>query len=494
MEKSAVNAPMRLRASLARKEIGYKHWLLAVGMFVSLTVILAINLLPADYMIKPVDIKELTGIILLVLGIITMSGLYLFDYRPYAFSKPSLLLLLGFMFVVFTLIAKAFSILAMTNAAYWGYLIPVAFIAMLVTVLFDPHLAIMLVISASIMVGYATHYNFSYTITALMGGMIAVYSTTGISQRSELAKAGVVTGVGIAFFAITAGLLRDTTSAAVINGLIGMANGVFSAVLALGTLPFLEREFGILTPMRLLELSNPSQPLLRRLMTEAPGTYSHSIGVGNLAEAAAEAAGADSLLVRVGAYYHDIGKLKRPSFFVENQAEEESRHEKINPQLSCLVITSHVREGVDMAKEEHLPQPIVDLIDQHHGKSVVTFFYHEARKRRVKEDICDDAFRYPGEKPKSREAAILMLADGVEAAAKTVKDPNAIKFETLIKKIIQERIDDNQLDESEMTLADLSKVAKTFTQILSGVYHKRIAYPDLKEEDLPAKHRGAANE
>jgi len=199
------------------------------------------------------------------------------------------------------------------------------------------------------------------------------------------------------------------------------------------------------------------------------------------------------LLVRVGAYYHDIGKLKRPSFFVENQAEEESRHEKINPQLSCLVITSHVREGVDMARGESLPQPIIDLIDQHHGKSIVTFFFHEAKKRKLKEDVCDDAFRYPGDKPHSREAAILMLADAVEAAAKTIKDPSAVKFETLIKKIIQERIDDHQLDESDMTLADLSKVAKTFTQILSGVYHKRVAYPDLKDEDMPAKHKGAVH-
>jgi cyclic-di-AMP phosphodiesterase PgpH len=490
MEKSAISSPRRLRASLANREIGPKYWLLGAGMFFALTAILSVNLLPPDYAVKSVDLKELAGIALLVLGIITISGLYLYDYRPYAFSRPSLLLLLGLTFVGFTLIAKMFSILATTSASFWGYLIPVAFVGMLISVLFDPHLAIMLVISSSIMVGYATHYNFSYTITALLGGMIAVYSTTGISERAELAKAGVITGFGIGFFAVTAGLLQDTTSAAFINGAIGLANGVFSAVLALGTLPFLERQFGIITPMRLLELSNPSQPLLRRLMTEAPGTYSHSIGVGNLAEAAAEATGANPLLVRVGAYYHDIGKLKRPSFFVENQIEDESRHEKMNPQLSCLVITSHVKDGVDMAKEESLPPPIIELIDQHHGKGVVTFFYHEAKKQKLKEDVCDDTFRYTGDKPRSREAAILMLADAVEAAAKAIKDPSVNKFETLTKRIIQERMDDHQLDESDMTLADLSKVAKTFTQILSGVYHKRVAYPDLEEEDLPNRHKG----
>lgn len=493
MEKPALLSPSRIRQSVANKEIGGRQWLLGAGMIAALVAILSINLLPPEYIFKPVDLKELAGIMLLVFGIVTVSGLYLHDFRPYTFSRLPLLLLLSTTFVVFTLIAKAFSILAITNASYWGYLIPTAFVAMLVSLLFDPHLAIMMVISSSIMVGYATQYSFSYTITALMGGMIAVYATTGIAERTELSKAGFVTGLGIAYFAGTAGLLHDTTAALFINAAVGVINGVFSAVLALGTLPFLERQFGILTPMRLLELSNPNKPLLRRLMTEAPGTYSHSIGVGNLAEAAAEAVGADPLLVRVGAYYHDIGKLKRPSFFVENQIEDESRHENMNPQLSCLVITSHVKEGADMAREERLPQPIIELIDQHHGKGLVRFFYQEARKRGVKEEICDDSFRYTGDKPRSREAAILMLADAVEAAAKTIKEPSAVKFETLTKKIIQERMDDHQLDDSDMTLADLGKVTKTFTQILSGVYHKRVAYPDLRTEDLPVRGKGANN-
>jgi hypothetical protein len=491
VEKPAVSTPSRFGLSVANKQIGAKQWMLGAGMLVVLVATLSINLLPPDYALRPVDLKQLTGIFLLVLGILTVSGLYLYDYRPYAFSRPSLLLLLGMTFVVFTLIAKVFSILAITNASYWGYLIPAAFVAMLVSLLFDPHLAIMMVISSSIMVGYATQYSFSYTITALMGGMLAVYATTGISERNELTKAGFITGFGIAYFAGTAGLLHDTTAALFINGVVGVINGVFSAVLALGTLPFLERQFGIVTPMRLLELSNPNRPLLRRLMTEAPGTYSHSIGVGNLAEAAAEAIGADSLLVRVGAYYHDIGKLKRPSFFVENQMEDESKHENMNPQLSCLVITSHVKEGVDLAKEEHLPQPIIELIDQHHGKGLVRYFYQEARKRGIKEEICDESFRYSGDKPRSREAAILMMADAVEAAAKTIQEPTAAKFESLTKKIVQERMDDHQLDDSDMTLADLGKVTKTFSQILSGVYHKRVAYPDLRKEDLPVRGRAS---
>lgn len=478
------------RRRAIKKHIGIKQWLLGACMVLVLTVILSVNLLPPDYLARPFDMQRALGMFLLALGIVTVSGLYLYDYRPYAFSKPSLLFLLGATFIGFTTIAKALSVLALSNAAYWGYLIPVAYIAMLMTLLFDPHLAIMIVISASIMIGAVTEFNFSYMITALLGGMIAVYTATDMTERTELTKAGLITGLGIAFFTVTAGFIRGSTATLFANGVVGFMNGLLSAVLALGTLPLLERRFGILTPMRLLELSNPNQPLLRRLMTEAPGTYSHSINVGNLAEAAADAAGADPLLVRVGAYYHDIGKLKRPTFFVENQSTGDSKHEKINPQLSCLVITSHVKEGLDLGREANLPQPILDLIDQHHGKGLVTFFYHQAKQQGLKEDVCDDSYRYSGEKPQSREAAILMLADAMEAAAKTVKAPSLTRFETLSKKIIQERMDDGQLDESDLTLAELNKVAKSFTHTLAGVYHKRVAYPEMKNEDMKQRRKG----
>ena len=479
----------RIKKSLAKRKAGPRQLLIGVGMFVVVTTLLAVNLIPTEHVREPFSLVRLAGVALLVFGILVFSGIFLYDYRPYAFSQPQLLLLLGSLFVAITALAKVMSVLAIAGNSYWGFLIPVAFVAMLVTLLFDPYLAIMLVISSSIVVGYVMYGDFYYTMTALLGGMVAVYTTTGIEERTELTRAGIITGLSMAFFAFTAGFLKGSASSALMNGIVGFLNGLFSAILALGTLPFLEKHLGILTPMRLLELSNPNQPLLRRLMTEAPGTYGHSVGVGNLAEAAAEATGANALLVRVGAYYHDIGKLKRPAFFIENQAGNGSKHENINPKLSTLVITSHVKEGVELGREAGLPQRILDLIDEHHGRSIVTFFYHQEKKDKKGKAVNDNDFRYNGEKPKSREAGILMLADAMEAASKTVKHPSISRFETLAKHLVQERIDDGQLNESDMTLADMDKVVKSFAATLAGIYHKRVAYPDLTADDTRVRRQ-----
>lgn len=478
MSDKLSEVPLKIRKRLAQKSLDTKQILLGLSLFVVLTAILALNVLPPRYILESVKLRELIGISLLVLGVLGLSGLYLYDFRPKIFEKPSHLLLLGIIFVTITIFAKIFAILA-TLHSFWGYLIPVAFVAMLVTVLFDSHLAIMVVISSSIFVGFLTGYNFSYTVAALLGGLISVYVVPRLSERAELTKASFLVGSGLAFFAFTISLLTTTLSIALINLAVGFTNGVYSAVLALGSLPFLERHFGIVTPMRLLELTTPSHPLLKRLKETAPGTHNHSIAVGNLAEAAAEAVGENSLLARAGAYYHDIGKTKRPGFFVENQkAAEGSKHKTINPHLSCLVITSHVKEGVDMAQEYGLPKEITDLIGQHHGKGIVTYFYHQAKNNTLKQGVCEESFRYGGEKPQSKEAAILMLADAVEASAKAITNPNVTKFEQLIKKLIQERLKDGQLDESQLTLADLDKIARSFTHTLTGVYHPRVDYPE----------------
>lgn len=479
MSDKLSEVPLKIRKRLVQKSLGTKQILLGLSLFVALTVLLSVNLPPPRYVLEPIGLNELIGISLLVFGVLGLSGLYLYDFRPQIFRKPSHLLLLGVIFVTITIFAKIFAILAALHGPFWGYLIPVAFVAMLVTVLFDPHLAIMVVIGSSIFVGFLTSYNFSYTVTALLGGLITVYVVPRLSERAELTKAGLLVGAGLAFFTFTISLFTAKFSIALMNLAIGFVNGLYSAVLALGSLPFLERHFGIVTSMRLLELTRSNQPLLRNLMQNAPGTYNHSIGVGNLAEAAAEAVGANPLLVRAGAYYHDIGKMKRPGFFVENQREVEgSKHKTINPHLSCLVITSHVKEGVDLAHEYHLPKEITDLIDQHHGKGIVTYFYHQAKKNTLKQGVCEETFRYTGEKPQSKEAAILMLADAVEAAAKTIANPNANRFEQLVKKLIQERLKDGQLDESQLTLADLDKIGKSFTHTLTGVYHPRVDYPE----------------
>ncbi|HCG99630.1 MAG TPA: hypothetical protein DE036_07545 [Actinobacteria bacterium] len=259
----------------------------------------------------------------------------------------------------------------------------------------------------------------------------------------------------------------------------GLLGGISMAVLTIGTLPFLEKVFGITTDIKLVELSYANQPLLRELMMKAPGTYNHSIMAGNLAENAAEEIGANPLLARVGAYYHDIGKIKRPLFFVENQIGCENPHDHTNPSLSCLIITSHVKEGIDLGKKYHLPPEILDIINEHHGTSIVAFFYHKAKESVVKETINEENYRYSGQRPKSKEAALVMLADSVEAAARTIAKPTPGRIEQLIKRIVQSKLDDGQLNESNLTLNDIEKIIRSFTQLLTSLYHTRVEYPTV---------------
>jgi putative nucleotidyltransferase with HDIG domain len=231
--------------------------------------------------------------------------------------------------------------------------------------------------------------------------------------------------------------------------------------------------------------------LLKRLLTEAPGTYHHSIIVGNLAEAAADAVGGDSLLVRVGAYYHDIGKIKRPYFFIENQMTCDNPHDKIAPSLSTLILTSHVKDGVEMARELKLPQGIIDIIEQHHGSGLVSFFYHKALESDRPETVTEEEYRYEGPKPQTREAAIVMLADTVEAAVRSLNNRTPGRVEGLVRKIIKDKLNDGQLDESDLTFKDLNIIANSFVRILSGIFHSRVEYPDMSQEIERRKKNGS---
>jgi putative nucleotidyltransferase with HDIG domain len=268
-------------------------------------------------------------------------------------------------------------------------------------------------------------------------------------------------------------------------------DGIFAAVLAMGSIPLLEGPFGLITAMKLIELSNPNQPLLRKLQVEAPGTYYHSIMVGNLAEAGTEAVGGNSLLARVGAYYHDIGKTKRPYFFVDNQFGAENPHDKLAPGLSALIISSHVRDGIELAREHRVPEAIVNFIREHHGTMLISFFYQKALQADTGDGVVEADFRYDGPKPQSKETAIVMLADASEATTRTLKHPTPQAIEQVVRKIIKDRLSDGQLDESNLTLKELDVVAKTFTRVLTGAFHQRIEYPEqvLKEMER-SKKRG----
>jgi len=256
----------------------------------------------------------------------------------------------------------------------------------------------------------------------------------------------------------------------------GALGGLIAAILGYGLLPFFEYVFGVTTDVRLLELGNPAHPLLRELMVKAPGTYTHSLMTGNLAEAGAEAIGANPLLARVGSYYHDVGKLRRPNFFIENQAGQENPHDTTSPTLSALIITSHVREGLELAQEYNLPKEITDIIRQHHGTSVVTYFYNKASEGEASVQEAD--FRYGGERPTSREAALVMLADSSEAVARTVKKPTPPRIEAAVRKVVDAKVADGQLDDADLTLADIEKAILVYSRMLSASYHARVEYPE----------------
>jgi putative nucleotidyltransferase with HDIG domain len=423
------------------------------------------------------------GISLFLILIIVLTVLFLKQYRQDIYANNSKIILLSLIFFVIILAAKLIASIRISTqtdiAELVGFLIPVATGSMLISILLDTKLAIFMTMVMSIFVGFLTGSQLPFTVTAFVGGVVGVFSVSRFSQRLDWVKAGLFVAAADAVCIIALALMSfiswRLTAAGVVLGAI---NGFISAIFAYGSLPFFESGFKLTTSVTLLELSNPNHPLLKRLLLEAPGTYHHSVLVGNLGEAAADAVGADSLLVRVGSYYHDIGKLKRPYFFIENQMGEDNPHEKLTPVLSTLIITSHVKDGLELANEHKIPPVIVELIAQHQGTSIVTYFYHKALEMGNADTVKENDFRYNAEKPQSKEAAIIMLADNVEAAVRSMQSLNTEKIESLVRKIIKERQQDGQLDESDLTFKDIDLIANAFVRVLNGIFHSRIEYPE----------------
>ena len=262
--------------------------------------------------------------------------------------------------------------------------------------------------------------------------------------------------------------------------LAAFISALSSSVLTIGILPFFEAGFGIISAIKLIELSNPNHPLLKRILTDAPGTYHHSVMVANLAETACEAIGANGLLARVGCYYHDIGKTKRPQFFIENQMNIDNPHDRLKPSVSRDIIVAHVSDGAKILKKHKLPKEIVDIAEQHHGTTLLKFFYYKAKEEN--EEVKEKDYRYPGPKAQTKESAVIGIADSVEAAVRSMKHPTKEKIEALVKAIIHDRIKDNQFSECDITFQELEKVEKSLCQTLNGIFHSRIEYPDEKNE------------
>ncbi|MGE5577544.1 MAG: HD family phosphohydrolase, partial [Syntrophothermus sp.] len=423
------------------------------------------------------------GVILISLILLTIMAVYLRQYNREILEDESLLALFGLVVIVIGFGAKILSTLPLHGN---GYLIPVAYGTILIALLLDSRLAMLTTVVLALFVGIVTGNDMRYVVVALVGGLVAVYSVSKISQRGDLVRAGVYTGLAN-FVTIGALAALQSEAPSLLENVFGLVNGILSSIFAIGSLPYLESLFGITSSVRLLELSNPNQPLLKRLLLEAPGTYHHSIIVGNLAEAAGEAVGADPLLVRVGAYYHDVGKIRRPYFFAENQLTWENPHDKIAPSLSTLIITSHVKDGVEMAREQNLPRPIVDIIQQHHGTDLVRYFYHRATEIDKEGTVVEQDFRYSGPRPQTKEAAVVMLADSVEAAVRAVSKPTPGRVEGLVRKIIKDRLSYGQLDECDLTFKDLDLIARAFVRVLSGIFHARVEYPENIIKEIEAK-------
>lgn len=436
---------------------------------------------------KP-PLTSVLGIFLLVAMLMTTVLVYLYQQNREIYEHAGHLYLLGIIVLVVMGVGKAIIAINVTQwpefGAQFGFMVPVAAAGMLIAILLDSRLAVLMVAVLSLLLGVMTGNQLRFGIVALIGGIAGVYSVSKLSQRGDLVRAGIYTsGANVAAIFIV-GLVNGSPMALLISTslALGVINGILSSILTNGFLPFLENTFHITSPVRLLEISNPNNVLLKRLLTEAPGTYHHSIIVGNLAESATDALGGDSLLVRVGAYYHDIGKTKRPYFFIENQVMVDNPHDKITPSLSTLILTSHVKDGVEMAREHKLPQGIIDIIEQHHGTSLVTYFYHRALENDRNETVTEEEFRYEGPKPRTREAAIVMLADSVEAAVRSLQNPTQGRVEGLVRKIIKDKLNDGQLEECDLTFKDLNVIANAFVRVLSGIFHNRVEYPDMSQE------------
>lgn len=361
-----------------------------------------------------------------------------------------------------------------------GYLTPLAAGAMITAVLLRTREAIFMLLLSTMMIGFYAQ-DTAFMVATMIGGIAGIFQVRRLNRRLDLGWAAVYISLMMSVAIIGFGLVYGYSWKVIMLGLLyGIGNGFLSVILTLGLLPYFEVAFDITTSMSLLELGDPSNKLLKRLMMEAPGTYHHSIMVANLGEAAADAIGADPLLVRTGAYYHDIGKLRRPLFFAENQFHQEDPYANISPMLSTLIITSHVKDGVAMAREARLPEVIIDLIAQHHGDTVVRFFY--AKAKQADPNVKEDDFRYHQKKPQTREAAILMMADTVEAAVRSARDRlNSGQMEGFIHQLIEGKQKDGQFEECDLTFKDLNDIADVFTRVLCGLYHKRIEYPDTKQ-------------
>lgn len=459
---------------------------------------------------------------LLVLSLLFLGALHLFVRSSrLAIKNDNRLLLMLFLIYMINIAAMKIVSIAQGLDPSLAYLAPIALGTMLIAVLLDDQLAIISTVIFSVIASIIFYteqdalFDFRYGFVALVVGFVAIFAIRRVSQRASVLRAGMsvsaFSGLSVTMLAIIENPDMGNYQEMLLTIAYAITGGVLTAVLVIGLMPFFEVTFGILSPLKLVELSNPNHPLLRKLLTEAPGSYHHSVMVGNLSETAAEAIGANGLLCRVGSFYHDIGKTRRPSYFIENQMNRENPHDSLEPSVSKAIIIAHAKDGVDMLSDAKIPKPIRDIAEQHHGTTLLKYFYFKAMKQREElaraivenaageedaaaavEVIPEAEYRYPGPKAQTKEAAIVGIADCVEAAVRSLRNPTVEHVDSMVRKIIKDRLDDQQFHECDMTLKELDIIAKSMKETLLGVFHSRIEYPGDAPAANASKAKGVA--
>jgi len=433
---------------------------------------------------EKIDLVTVASLTLLAFGLVAVFCLYLYQFHPNILRSFSSLLLVGVVvcgsLLLFRVGSTALGLRFSGDQLGYLGMLSSALGAMLIAALLCPQVAVFVGVALALLTSVMVGAELKFAIVSIVSSLVGVQAVTTIRNRAGLVRAGfVISAVNV----VTALVAQGATHAALPdevgqNVLWAAMGGFLSVMLFMFLAAWLERPFRVTTHLTLLELSDPSHPLLRRLAMEAPGTYHHSIIVGNIAEAAAEAIGADGLFCRVSSLYHDVGKVIRPHFFIENQSSE-NLHNNINPSLSSLIVTSHVKDGVELAEEYRLPPPIIAIIREHHGTCLIKYFYHRAVTSSTDEPSpgLEYQFRYEGPRPQTKESGIIMLADSVEAASRTLEKPTPGRIRDLIERILRDRLSDGQFDECELTFKDLEKIITTMTRSLTSLLHARVEYP-----------------
>jgi putative nucleotidyltransferase with HDIG domain len=419
--------------------------------------------------------------------------LYLFyrdiaRYRAALIADTKKIILLVFLLAITVATAMTakyvFSLLAdklQLDIATIGFALPVAVGAMLTSLLLDFHIALAFSFVVSILLGITFQGDPFIPVYFFLSSIVAALKVIRCKRRTALLKAGAFTALVNVLVIVCIDVYHGELMTRGVEDLVaGFLSAVMVTMIVSVILPFFETLFDIATDIKLLELMEPSQPLLKELVFKSPGTYHHSILIGNLAEAAAEAIGENPILARVGAYYHDIGKIQKPEYYIENQRSAQNKHDKLAPSMSSLIIASHVKEGVELARLHRLPATIIDIIQQHHGTALITYFYQKAKDLQPVAAVAEEDYRYHGPRPRTKVAAIVMLSDAVEAASRTLEDPTPQRIQMLTSSIITRIFLDDQLIMCDLTLKDLREISKSFNFVLSGIFHQRIDYPGME--------------